>query len=198
MTNKEKFVKLFQENIHREGSEQFLRWLQTTDFFSAPASADGYLAVPGGLVKHSLNMFDVLTRMAKDWKRYESGVGELSAQEKENIAVIGLLHAVGNVNTFYESWEFRPSIYERSNYRMKYDIEECCPYPQGERSVLVITQFMELDKSELPAIRYHMGFKNRGADEVHCMEMAFIQKHLTLLTHMAYLETIYTFDKDEN
>ena len=38
MDYKQKFIEYYQANIHREGADRLLEWLQTTDFFTAPAS----------------------------------------------------------------------------------------------------------------------------------------------------------------
>ena len=37
MTNKELFIETFHKNIHRPGAEKLLAWMETTDFFTAPA-----------------------------------------------------------------------------------------------------------------------------------------------------------------
>ena len=46
MTNKERFIEIFQTHIHREGAQKLLDFLlsKNCDFFTAPA--DGYLRVP--------------------------------------------------------------------------------------------------------------------------------------------------------
>ena len=33
MDYKQKFIEYYQTNIHREGADRLLEWLQTTDFF---------------------------------------------------------------------------------------------------------------------------------------------------------------------
>ena len=33
------FIKIYQENIKRKGSEELLKWILASDFFKAPASA---------------------------------------------------------------------------------------------------------------------------------------------------------------
>ena len=50
MEYKQKFIEIYQENIHREGADKLLEWLQTTDFFTAPASTRFHCACPEGLV----------------------------------------------------------------------------------------------------------------------------------------------------
>ena len=39
----------------REGIEEFIKWLDTTDFKYAPASSQYHSSYRGGLLKHSLN-----------------------------------------------------------------------------------------------------------------------------------------------
>ena len=54
--NKQEFLKLVKDNIHREGIDELMNWLVTTDFFDAPASSKFHMAEAGGLCKHSLNV----------------------------------------------------------------------------------------------------------------------------------------------
>ena len=58
---KQEFLSLCRENIHREGLEDLLTWLQKSDFFTAPASTRYHGAYEGGLCEHSLDVY----RMAK-------------------------------------------------------------------------------------------------------------------------------------
>ena len=55
---KEKFIKIYKENIHRQGAERLLAWLEKSDFFVAPASTKYHGAHEGGLLKHSLNVYE--------------------------------------------------------------------------------------------------------------------------------------------
>ena len=47
---KQEFLTICHENIHREGLEELLGWLQKSDFFSAPASTRYHGAYAGGCV----------------------------------------------------------------------------------------------------------------------------------------------------
>ena len=59
-TNKEEFIRIYKENIHREGSEELLKWIEKTDFFTAPASTRYHNACEGGLCAHSLSVYHTL------------------------------------------------------------------------------------------------------------------------------------------
>ena len=59
---KQEFLTLCRENIHREGLEDLLNWLQTerrSDFFTAPASTRFHGAYKGGLCEHSLDVYSM-------------------------------------------------------------------------------------------------------------------------------------------
>lgn len=57
---KTKFLDIYNQNIKRPGSEEFLKWLKNADFFVAPASSRFHLAKPGGLVEHSIHVYERL------------------------------------------------------------------------------------------------------------------------------------------
>ena len=73
---KEKFLTLCRENIHREGIDKLLAWLEKSDFFTAPASTRFHGAHEGGLVEHSLNVYEQLT----------------NGEPTETTAIISLFH----------------------------------------------------------------------------------------------------------
>ena len=49
----DKFTEEYTKYITRQGSQEFLSWLQSTDFFNAPASTKFHGAYEGGLAYHS-------------------------------------------------------------------------------------------------------------------------------------------------
>ena len=54
MTPKERFIEIYNDNIKREGADKLLDYLvNSSDFFTAPASARFHSSYEGGLVEHS-------------------------------------------------------------------------------------------------------------------------------------------------
>ena len=90
MTNKERFKDLFVNLVQRPGAEDLLVWLGTTDFFEAPASTRFHCAFPGGLVEHSLNVYDQLL--------FDHSVLKYDGQ---TLAVCALLHDVCKANYYH-------------------------------------------------------------------------------------------------
>ena len=57
---RDEFIQLFTANITREGSQKLLAWLDTTDFYTAPASTKFHCACTGGLVMHSIKVYKTM------------------------------------------------------------------------------------------------------------------------------------------
>ena len=53
---KAEFIEIYNEKIKRKGADKLLAWLESQDFFTAPASTRYHAAYEGGLVEHSLNV----------------------------------------------------------------------------------------------------------------------------------------------
>lgn len=155
MTNQERFMQIFQEKITREGSDKLLDFLAKSDFFTAPASTRYHLACEGGLLQHSLNVYDCLVDILNRPRMKELYGIEYS---DESIAIAGLLHDVCKVN-FYKT-SFRNVKDENGKWVSApyYTIEDHLPYGHGEKSVYIVSGFMRLTRDEAFAIRYHMGF----------------------------------------
>ena len=57
MSVKEEFIEVFEKNITRDGNKELLKWLLSSDFFTAPASTKFHSAYEGGLAEHSLKVY---------------------------------------------------------------------------------------------------------------------------------------------
>ena len=57
---KDQFIEIFNDHIKRPGADALLAWLEKSDFFTAPASTRFHLSEPGGLVKHSVHVYERL------------------------------------------------------------------------------------------------------------------------------------------
>ena len=156
MTNQERFLEIFRTNIKRDGAEELLDFLQNrSDFFTAPASTRYHGACEGGLLAHSLNVYDCLVDILN-----RPRVKELYGIEysDESIAIAALMHDVCKVNfykTSYRNVKDETGKWVSAPY---YTIEDNLPYGHGEKSVYIVSGFMRLTRDEAFAIRYHMGF----------------------------------------
>ena len=157
MTNKERFIDIFQSKIHREGARELLDFLLSDhcDFFTAPASTRYHGAYEGGLLEHSLNVYDCLCdQLARTRVKEVYGI----SYSEESVAIVALLHDLCKVN-FYKT-SFRNVKDENGKWVSApyYTIEDTLPYGHGEKSVYIVSGFLRLTRDEAFAIRYHMGF----------------------------------------
>ena len=157
MGNRERFIEIYNEKIKRPGADKLLEWLESSDFFTAPASARYHLDREGGLCEHSLNVYACLCDYLE--RDRVKNVYNLQCGE-ESAAVIALLHdicKVGVYKTSYRNKKNDAGVWESVPF---YEFEDTLPYGHGEKSVYIISGFMRLTREEAFAIRYHMGFSN--------------------------------------
>lgn len=95
-----RFIEIYQENIQRPGADKLLAWLETTDFFEAPASTRFHLARPGGLVEHSIHVYHRLRDLyvSERQRAEDQAFIDLLNGEEETIAICGLLHDICKAN----------------------------------------------------------------------------------------------------
>ena len=169
MNNKERFIEIYKQMIHRDGSEKLLEFLlsKNSDFFDAPASARFHGNYDGGLVEHSLNVYDCL----KDYlsrERVQSTYG--LKYNEESIAIVALLHDLCKINCYKKGFR---NVKENGQWVQvpTYEYNDTLPYGHGEKSVYMISGYMRLTREEAFAIRYHMGFS--GSEDARNVGAAF-------------------------
>ncbi len=157
MTNKERFIEIFKTNIKREGAENLLNFLlsDASDFFTAPASTRYHGAYEGGLLEHTLNVYDCLVDILKRPRIKEVYGIQYS---DESIAIAALLHDLCKINFYKVSFRNAKNAEGRWESVPYYTIEDSLPYGHGEKSVYIASGYMRLTRDEAFAIRYHMGF----------------------------------------
>lgn len=198
---KDRFVELYQQLITRPGADKLLAWLETTDFFEAPASTRFHLSRPGGLVEHSIHVYHRLHDLfvSERQNRENEPFVELSDSEEETIAICGLLHDICKAN-FY-AVEMRNRKNEQGQWEKYpfYVVNDQLPYGHGEKSVYIISGFMKLTREEAMAIRWHMGFSDNDFKAGgFSVGNAFEKFPLALLTHMADLQATYLDERKDD
>ena len=205
---KDIYTDAYSRRIHRPGAEDLLQWLESTDFYSAPASTRFHLAREGGLVEHSVHVYERLRTLFV--REFTNGVIPTPEQD-ESIAICGLLHDVCKVNVYQkepknrktydpekvaaaESWQVKHDALGDFVWEtvMGYKFEDSLPYGHGEKSVYIISGFMHLTREEAMTIRWHMGFSdNDFRAGGFSVGNAFEKYPLAVLTHIADLQATY-------
>ena len=158
MNSKERFIEIYNTYIRREGADKLLDYLvNSSDFFTAPASARFHSSYEGGLVDHSLNVYDCLVSYLGANRTAEiMGV----TYTEESIAIVSLLHDLCKVGVYKKG--FRNVKDEKGMWQRvdTFEYDDQLPYGHGEKSVYIISGYMRLTREEAFAIRYHMGYSS--------------------------------------
>ena len=192
---KDKFIKAYTENITRPGADKLLAWIESSDFFTAPASTRFHLSSPGGLLEHSLHVFERMKAICANEATITPGFNEPSM---ETIAVCGLLHDICKANFYAVEMRNRKNDQGRWEQYPFYAVDDKLPYGHGEKSVYIISGFMRLSREEAMAIRWHMGFADndfRGGG--YSVGNAFEKFPLAVLLHIADLQATYLDEAGE-
>ena len=83
---KQEFIHLL-SFVERDGVQSLLEWLESTDFYTAPASTKYHGAYAGGLLEHSLNVFRRLVKRCP-------------AADMDTLTITALLHDVCKIHLY--------------------------------------------------------------------------------------------------
>lgn len=194
MSDKELFLDIFKSTIHRPGTEELLKFLlEQSDFLTAPASTRFHLSCEGGLLRHSLNVYEALKAyLARERVRDLYGL----KPSDETVAIVALLHDVCKINVYRKSFR---NVKDASGTWTKvpsYDYQDDLPYGHGEKSVYILSGFIKLSREEAFAIRYHMGFSD--TEDKQNVSRAFEMFPLAFALSVADMEATFLVESKEN
>ena len=154
--SKEQFIEIL-SGTGRKGIDQVLAKLEETGFYEAPASTKFHLSCKGGLLEHSLNVYEAAMFLREQiLLRRPEMEAELPA---DSVAICALLHDTCKTDIYKEG------ILSRKNadgYWEKYlgfsvDYSTGLPLGHGEKSVIMLLSWgLTLTPEEMLAIRWHM------------------------------------------
>ncbi|MDO4320791.1 MAG: HD domain-containing protein [Bacteroidales bacterium] len=153
---RERFCRILRDT-GRENIEYVIEDLTDYGFFEAPASARNHFNFPGGLLQHSLNVYDMA--MALRGAIIPMRPDMENALPADSVAIAALLHDVCKARIYH-----RTKRKQRNEIGVWEDVESYevdysdLPVGHGEKSVIMLLRSgLDLEDSEIFAIRWHMG-----------------------------------------
>lgn len=197
----ERFESLLQ-SCDRDGVDKLLAFIRKSDFYTAPASTRFHNCHEGGLLEHSLNVYDCLVEK-RETKLFYNTLWDIGS----GLIIIALLHDLCKTHMYTVEYKNK-KVYDEhgsksdSNGRFDwvsvpgYTVEDKFPYGHGEKSVMMIERFIQLTPEERYAIRWHMGF-TEPKENYNCLSAAIRKYPVILALHEADLEATYMLEREE-
>ena len=189
--NKDVFISTYTKHIINNkdscdtaGAIFLLDYLKQSDFFTAPCSTKYHLSEEGGLCQHSINVFNALSAINVELTSLNKMV-----YPKSTIAIVSLLHDLCKIGTYKKEKRWRKNEEnEWENYEC-YVYNEELPFGHSEKSVFIITSYMQITPYEAQAIDGHMGFSDvRGSQLIGNI---FTKNKLAVMLHLADMVATY-------
>lgn len=186
-------IEVFKEllgRVKRTGIKDLADFLDKSDFYKAPASTHHHLAYEGGLLDHSLNVYNRLVDKYQNdpfWKE------ELKDVSYETIIIVSLLHDLAKTYVYVPDvknvkvdgkWEQVPC----------YKFDEKIALPHGAKSCFIAERYIKLSMQEYIAIFHHMG-AYCDSSQWNTLGAAMEKYPLVLALHQADMEASKIVEK---
>lgn len=160
----EDFFQIIQQIQFNRDPTNFIEYLVGTDFFQSPASVKFHDSNIGGLYDHCKRMYlslKTMNQMLND--KYSD----------ETLFYMAFGHDICKINT-YKQKEFWHKD-EKNNWKseMGWEVKDDFPLGHGQKSLFILSKYVELTDEESLAIRWHMGGFEAGIMIPSGLKMSF-------------------------
>lgn len=172
---KEEIIYLLR-SIKRPGVDDLIDYMEENEFFTSPCSSQHHLCYPGGLAKHSLNVYMIATEICINTNL------EAKKIEYSSIVLTTLLHDIGKA-VYHNKPLYMPNILKDGKQSEKKPFERnsaTLGIPHEVAALEIISKFIDLTEEEAHAILFHNGLYTAVGREVNGKETP-----LQMLLHFA-------------
>ena len=186
MDYKQRFIEIVETFVKRDGIDELMKFLEHSDFYTAPASTQYHESYEGGLVEHSVRVYERL--ISEYQNELNTDFRKDFEYSMETLAIVGLFHDLCKAG-FYKK-EMRNTKDETGKWVQVpfYKVDDVFPVGHSEKSIILLQQFMKLTIEEILAINAHMG----GWDKRDfIISKTFDTEPLAVLLHIADIKASY-------
>lgn len=187
---KNKFIELL-KSTDREGVDKLLDFLEKSDFYTAPASTRFHGCYKGGLLEHSMHVYQCLQEQITI-PLFKERLKEI---DPTSLIICPLLHDI--CKSYYYAEDTRnvknkeTGQWEQVPY---YTVDNKIVLGEhGDKSVFMISEFIKLKAYEIAAIRWHMG-AYEGENIWNSLGAAFEKYPFALALHFADMEATHILE----
>ena len=178
-TPKERFIRLLKVTGGSQ-VDDLIYFLESTDFFEAPASSRFHGSYRGGLVDHSLAVYDELVRIKEAYNDVQS-IRDIS---DDACITVALLHDICKIGMYHPTIKKRKNADGNWEEYEGYDRNEDFKFGgHGSKSVFLASKYIYLSYDEAAAINCHMSTWEMGKTQE--ISEVFNDNPLAWLLHVA-------------
>ena len=178
LTDKDR-MKMFNDTVGKFIDPEWMDWLIGHGFFVKPAAIKHHGNYTGGLFDHSFEVMEDLVEMTEK-------LG-LEWQEERSPYIVGIFHDLCKVDDYIDENAQDMVVMGTGspiskNPKWTYN-DEVIMKGHGEKSIILLSQFITLTEEEILCIRFHMGAYN--TDDWNGFDKAIRKYPTVLFTHTA-------------
>ena len=183
--NKKEVLQLL-STVKRDGIQDLIQFLETSTFFSDPASSRYHCNCPGGLAFHSYNLYKICSRLNKLFNR---GISE------EAIIISAICHDLCKIGSYNIDNKWKKNSQGKWESYLTY-----CYNPNqvqclhGTESALIASKYIKLTDEEQQAITYHMGAYGLSERDCNQMNNSIKKYPLVLLIQQSDMASAYFYE----
>lgn len=167
MTEQDRVMTFIQE-ANQNGatiSTSFLNWLKEKGFFNKPAAIKHHGNYTGGLFDHSLAVAQSLIKITRNMG--------ITWQNARSPFVVGIFHDLCKLEDYTKATDGAEWTYNNDKILSGH----------GDKSIMLLSQFMTLTEEEILCIRFHMGAYQ--TDDWNAYDKAIKKYETVLWSHTA-------------
>lgn len=189
--NKERYLELL-SSVNRDGINELIEFIKSTDFFKAPASTIYHSNTEGGLCKHSLNVYDSMLMLNSVY---------LTELNPDSIKLVALLHDLSKVDLYELNYANKKQYTDYGSQKDAIGLFNWVQVPyykkkdstdreyvfgdHGVSSFLMINKYIKLTDSEMAAIINHHGVFGANSRPIDDITEIFERYPLAAILHLA-------------
>lgn len=183
----------------RENIEYVIEDLEAWGFFDAPASVKNHYNFPGGLLAHSLSVYDAAVMLREGLIKARP---DLEAKlPMDSVIIASLLHDTCKANIYRIVTRKRKNEIGMWEDVQEYEVNYSnLPMGHGEKSVVMLLRSgLDLEDDEILAIRWHMGpwaVDNTQIEQDRSYRTSVAQAPLVPLIHTADTVSSQLLERD--
>ena len=188
----------------------FIAYLESTDFFTAPASTQYHCSFPGGLCLHSINVYKALKMLTNKFAtKRNNDTKEISPVYKDDtILIIGLLHdldkilkyekVVKNEKEYCDDGDKTDSMgtfrwKQVESYKVKDPSTKVNLGNKGFAVYMIASMFFSLTQEEVYTLMYQ--YSATSNEQLADLSTILSKYNLCVFLHSADIITTYCLEK---